>query len=73
MMEKTNLERSDVDFPFAGNGVLLCFYSQEWYARQHCPLKNVSLQSDWRRKVTYLSSDYESCGQDKGEGSSGDE
>ncbi|KAJ8795169.1 hypothetical protein J1605_018515 [Eschrichtius robustus] len=26
---------------FAGNGVLLCFYSQEWYARQHCPLKNV--------------------------------
>lgn len=25
---------------FAGNGVLLCFYSQEWYARQHCPLKN---------------------------------
>ncbi|XP_014700781.1 sterol O-acyltransferase 1 isoform X2 [Equus asinus] len=25
---------------FAGNGVILCFYSQEWYARQHCPLKN---------------------------------
>ncbi|XP_054443681.1 sterol O-acyltransferase 1 [Pteronotus mesoamericanus] len=25
---------------FAGQGVLLCFYSQEWYARQHCPLKN---------------------------------
>lgn len=25
---------------FAGNAVLLCFYSQEWYARQHCPLKN---------------------------------
>ncbi|XP_019502208.1 PREDICTED: sterol O-acyltransferase 1 isoform X2 [Hipposideros armiger] len=25
---------------FAGNGVLLCLYSQEWYARQHCPLKN---------------------------------
>uniref|UniRef100_F7AU50 O-acyltransferase n=3 Tax=Cercopithecinae TaxID=9528 RepID=F7AU50_MACMU len=25
---------------FLGNGVLLCFYSQEWYARQHCPLKN---------------------------------
>ncbi|TEA36948.1 hypothetical protein DBR06_SOUSAS210075, partial [Sousa chinensis] len=24
---------------FAGNGVL-CFYSQEWYAPQHCPLKN---------------------------------
>uniref|UniRef100_A0A8C2VWN1 Sterol O-acyltransferase 1 n=1 Tax=Chinchilla lanigera TaxID=34839 RepID=A0A8C2VWN1_CHILA len=21
-------------------GVLVCFYSQEWYARQHCPLKN---------------------------------
>ncbi|XP_048665900.1 sterol O-acyltransferase 1 isoform X2 [Marmota marmota marmota] len=25
---------------FLGNGVILCFYSQEWYARQHCPLKN---------------------------------
>ncbi|KAK2490136.1 hypothetical protein MC885_016556, partial [Smutsia gigantea] len=25
---------------FAGNGVILCFYSQEWYARQQCPLKN---------------------------------
>uniref|UniRef100_A0A8D1NJQ0 O-acyltransferase n=1 Tax=Sus scrofa TaxID=9823 RepID=A0A8D1NJQ0_PIG len=25
---------------FAGVAVLLCFYSQEWYARQHCPLKN---------------------------------
>ncbi|XP_045694441.1 sterol O-acyltransferase 1 [Phyllostomus hastatus] len=25
---------------FAGQGVLLCSYSQEWYARQHCPLKN---------------------------------
>ncbi|XP_036878368.1 sterol O-acyltransferase 1 isoform X2 [Manis javanica] len=30
---------------FAGNGVLLCFYSQEWYARQHCPLKNLLLVS----------------------------
>lgn len=27
---------------FAGQGVILCLYSQEWYARQHCPLKNVS-------------------------------
>ncbi|ELW70867.1 Axonemal dynein light chain domain-containing protein 1 [Tupaia chinensis] len=25
---------------FLGQGVILCFYSQEWYARQHCPLKN---------------------------------
>ncbi|XP_012870972.1 PREDICTED: sterol O-acyltransferase 1 [Dipodomys ordii] len=25
---------------FLGHGVVLCFYSQEWYARQHCPLKN---------------------------------
>ncbi|KAK7825281.1 hypothetical protein U0070_009770, partial [Myodes glareolus] len=25
---------------FLGHGVILCFYSQEWYARQHCPLKN---------------------------------
>ncbi|XP_021121011.1 sterol O-acyltransferase 1 isoform X1 [Heterocephalus glaber] len=25
---------------FLGQGVLVCFYSQEWYARQHCPLKN---------------------------------
>ncbi|XP_036772686.1 sterol O-acyltransferase 1 isoform X2 [Manis pentadactyla] len=30
---------------FAGNGVILCFYSQEWYARQHCPLKNLLLVS----------------------------
>lgn len=29
---------------FLGHGVILCFYSQEWYARQHCPLKNVSGQ-----------------------------
>lgn len=40
---------------FAGNGVLLCFYSQEWYARQHCPLKNVSHQSGWSGKATCLS------------------
>ncbi|XP_036129401.1 sterol O-acyltransferase 1 isoform X2 [Molossus molossus] len=25
---------------FAGQGVIVCFYCQEWYARQHCPLKN---------------------------------
>ncbi|XP_006887791.1 PREDICTED: sterol O-acyltransferase 1-like [Elephantulus edwardii] len=25
---------------FVGQGIILCFYSQEWYARQHCPLKN---------------------------------
>ncbi|XP_075384080.1 sterol O-acyltransferase 1 [Tenrec ecaudatus] len=25
---------------FMGQGILVCFYSQEWYARQHCPLKN---------------------------------
>ncbi|XP_064132646.1 sterol O-acyltransferase 1 isoform X1 [Loxodonta africana] len=25
---------------FVGHGIILCFYSQEWYARQHCPLKN---------------------------------
>ncbi|EPY82537.1 hypothetical protein CB1_000644002 [Camelus ferus] len=25
---------------FTGHGVILCFYSQEWYARQRCPLKN---------------------------------
>lgn len=25
---------------FAGHGILLCLYSQEWHARQHCPLKN---------------------------------
>lgn len=25
---------------FLGQGVIVCFYSQEWYARQHCPLKN---------------------------------
>ncbi|KAL8178031.1 UNVERIFIED_CONTAM: Sterol O-acyltransferase 1, partial [Gekko kuhli] len=25
---------------FLGQGILICFYSQEWYARQHFPLKN---------------------------------
>ncbi|MBZ3887470.1 Sterol O-acyltransferase 1, partial [Sciurus carolinensis] len=40
---------------FLGNGVILCFYSQEWYARQHCPLKNVSHQPSWNAKVTSLS------------------
>ncbi|XP_007935819.1 sterol O-acyltransferase 1 [Orycteropus afer afer] len=25
---------------FLGHGIIVCFYSQEWYARQHCPLKN---------------------------------
>ncbi|XP_051854820.1 sterol O-acyltransferase 1 isoform X1 [Antechinus flavipes] len=25
---------------FLGNGILLCLYSHEWYARQQCPLKN---------------------------------
>ncbi|XP_061490210.1 sterol O-acyltransferase 1 isoform X2 [Rhineura floridana] len=25
---------------FLGQGVILCLYSQEWYARQNCPLKN---------------------------------
>ncbi|XP_010214264.1 PREDICTED: LOW QUALITY PROTEIN: sterol O-acyltransferase 1 [Tinamus guttatus] len=25
---------------FLGQGVILCLYSQEWYARQYCPLEN---------------------------------
>ncbi|XP_068098684.1 sterol O-acyltransferase 1 [Hyperolius riggenbachi] len=25
---------------FLGQGVLLCLYSQEWYAQKHCPLNN---------------------------------
>ncbi|XP_053324689.1 sterol O-acyltransferase 1 [Spea bombifrons] len=25
---------------FLGQGVLLCLYSQEWYAQRHCPLSN---------------------------------
>ncbi|MEE6495778.1 hypothetical protein FKM82_002146 [Ascaphus truei] len=25
---------------FLGQGVLLCLYSQEWYAQQHCPMSN---------------------------------
>ncbi|XP_066479692.1 sterol O-acyltransferase 1 isoform X2 [Tiliqua scincoides] len=25
---------------FLGTGIILCLYSQEWYARQNCPLKN---------------------------------
>ena len=47
---------------FAGVAVLLCFYSQEWYARQHCPLKNVSHQPGWSRKVTNLSAGWEGWG-----------
>lgn len=44
---------------FAGHGVILCLYSQEWYARQHCPLKNVSLRLGWNGKVKFLSPDCE--------------
>ncbi|XP_006754568.1 PREDICTED: sterol O-acyltransferase 1 isoform X1 [Myotis davidii] len=40
---------------FAGQGVILCLYSQEWYARQHCPLKNVSQLSGCSGEVTCLS------------------
>lgn len=29
---------------FLGQGVIICLYSQEWYARQYCPMENVS---DW--------------------------
>uniref|UniRef100_A0A6J0TGT9 O-acyltransferase n=1 Tax=Pogona vitticeps TaxID=103695 RepID=A0A6J0TGT9_9SAUR len=25
---------------FLGHGIILCLYSQEWYAHQYCPLKN---------------------------------
>ncbi|XP_058130787.1 sterol O-acyltransferase 1 isoform X2 [Dasypus novemcinctus] len=25
---------------FLGHGMVVCLYSQEWYAHQHCPLKN---------------------------------
>lgn len=28
---------------FLGQGVLLCLYSQEWYAQKHCPISNVSV------------------------------
>lgn len=27
---------------FLGQGVIICLYSQEWYARQYCPMENVS-------------------------------
>ncbi|OXB53311.1 hypothetical protein ASZ78_014788, partial [Callipepla squamata] len=27
---------------FLGQGVIICLYSQEWYARQYCPAENVS-------------------------------
>uniref|UniRef100_A0A4W3JCD8 O-acyltransferase n=1 Tax=Callorhinchus milii TaxID=7868 RepID=A0A4W3JCD8_CALMI len=27
---------------FLGQGMLVCLYSQEWYAQQHCPLENPS-------------------------------
>lgn len=26
---------------FLGQGVLICLYSQEWYAQRYCPLKEV--------------------------------
>lgn len=28
---------------FLGQGVLVCLYSQEWYAQRHCPIENPSL------------------------------
>lgn len=27
---------------FLGNGVIICLYSQEWYAQQYCPIKEVT-------------------------------
>nr|XP_033772266.1 sterol O-acyltransferase 1 isoform X1 [Geotrypetes seraphini]XP_033772267.1 sterol O-acyltransferase 1 isoform X1 [Geotrypetes seraphini] len=38
---------------FLGQGVLLCLYSQEWYARQYCPLHNVS-HPDTARAPTFM-------------------
>lgn len=28
---------------FLGQGVIICLYSQEWYAQRYCPLKEVLL------------------------------
>lgn len=28
---------------FLGQGVIICLYSQEWYAQRYCPLKEVTL------------------------------
>lgn len=30
---------------FLGHGVIICLYSQEWYAQQYCPIKEVTLQN----------------------------
>lgn len=27
---------------FLGHGVIICLYSQEWYAQQYCPIKEVT-------------------------------
>ena len=27
---------------FLGQGVIICLYSQEWYAQRYCPLKEVT-------------------------------
>lgn len=28
---------------FLGHGVIICLYSQEWYAQQYCPIKEVTV------------------------------
>lgn len=39
---------------FLGHGIILCLYSQEWYAHQYCPLKNVSNPMDMINQETGL-------------------
>lgn len=57
---------------FLGQGVIICLYSQEWYARQYCPTENVSawpflweclsclaVQEEWKLNGTSLSATLE--------------
>lgn len=43
---------------FLGNGVIICLYSQEWYAQQYCPIKEVMaaefLYTVWRNILLML-------------------
>lgn len=43
---------------FLGHGVIICLYSQEWYAQQYCPIKEVTLQYSlctvWQNILSYI-------------------
>lgn len=48
---------------FLGNGLLMCLYSQEWYAVQNCPRTSVSREAkmNFRSKADLLQATDLSC------------